>query len=118
MAGARKSRRAGGTLRAPPAPQKGKSSMYTIQIPRTGWVRDRIEGGSAPWRGNLACPRAVVRQALDDRRQLVVTLVEVGKAIEVEDAVIEEWQEESQAEAGGYWVEGPGVSARQIQLVR
>jgi hypothetical protein len=103
-------------VQGPSTTKKGKG-MYTIQIPRAGWTRDKIEEGK-DWRGNLAAPRAVVRQALDERRQLAVTLVEIGKQIEIEDAVIEEWQEEPQAEAGGYWVEGPGVSARQIQLVR
>jgi hypothetical protein len=91
--------------------------MYTIPIPSTGWTQDKIEDGKG-WQGNLACPRVVVRQPIDERRQIAVTLVEVGKQIEIENAVIAEWQEEPQTEAGGYWVEGSGVSVRQIQLVR
>jgi hypothetical protein len=91
--------------------------VYKIVIPKSGWVQERITG-AGDWQRDMGCPRVVVKQEIGEDRRLSVALVQVGSRVEIEDATIEEWQEEAEAEQGGYWVEGPAVAADKIRLVQ
>ncbi len=89
----------------------------TIEIPRSGWVQERITG-VGDWQRDLACPRVVVKQEIAPGKRLSVALVELGDgSVEIEDCTVEEWQEETEAPRGGYWTEGRAFPARLIHLV-
>lgn len=74
---------------------------YEIQVPATGWTRDRYEQA-----------RIVVKQHIDDDHELQVALVKMPLGVEVEDATIVARDEE------GYWKEDRFLPVQCIRLIK
>ncbi|HEU5013938.1 MAG TPA: hypothetical protein VFT66_15565 [Roseiflexaceae bacterium] len=89
---------------------------YQINIPMSGWVREKIDD-SADWQGNLANPTAVVEQDVPGGKRLIVVLEETRGGVEIREAEMWKWVEDSEMDAGGYWMPDRLVSARTIELI-
>jgi len=86
-----------------------------VKIPTSGWVQEPIPGARDILR-DLGCPRAVTEIEITpkngQRRWLSVSLVQVGKEVEIEDAVVYAYAPE------GGKIELGGAIHWDIRLVR
>jgi hypothetical protein len=89
-------------------------TTYRISAPTTGWTRDPQPHDTNLL--NVAAPRTVVYHPLSHNFQLAVSLVERRDGIQVEDAWIEEWQDDPADAARGCWVEREPVLLGDIEL--
>lgn len=89
-----------------------RSAMkYHVQVPKVGWKTDLLPDATSLH--EQSWPRAVAYTQLDGAHRLAVSLVEQSHGVEVEDAVIEVWQQEDDM---GYWVEDRAVRIQDVEV--